>query len=170
MPKKISGLLLALIVCFGALSGCRERGMPIDEDRDFYSVEELYDGGALSRRELLSIAYYVNYDTIIWQNFFKYPLFFKPIPKDPAQLDKSTESAIAKAYTDYVNDEVKYFTFLRYYGTYGDYVVVELCESYYDYSAVVVEKKIADLVVTLGSPGHRLIAYRVVEADPAAYE
>ena len=167
MPKKISGLLLALIVCFGALSGCE--GSPKGKaEYEFYTVKELYDSGEISRQDLLTIAYYVNHGSIE-QNAEKYPEDFVPTPKTPAELDESKPKNVAKAFKDYIDKKPDY-KIGDYLGCYGNgYSVVYMLSSG-GAPDVLVDYFVDDILMFIPDPGHELIAYKAIEADPAAAE
>ncbi|MBP5193226.1 MAG: hypothetical protein J6126_00685 [Clostridia bacterium] len=159
MYKKSLGLLLALIVSFCALSGCEGQSGDYRE-YEFCTINDLYAGGVISMQEFLNIAYYVN-DGITEKNADKYPEDFVPAPKTPAEIDESElEDVIEEFLTDRTNRIVESdYVLYDNYGSYGDYVLIELLDRKHD-NAFAVSYTVFGIEIKLKSYYHCLVAYK----------
>ena len=87
----------------------------------FYSLQEAYDNGWLTREELLSIAYYYNgrygNEEIMDENY-------TPLTKTPATLDLEMDLEIRKAYVKGNIYRVDTVEIRAYCGTYGECIAV----------------------------------------------
>ena len=171
MPKKISGLLLALIVCFGALSGCE--GSPKGKAAKygnyvFYNLDELYDSGELTKDDILSIAYYLN--GINEENSYQFPEGYSPIPKTPAELGEAAEKAAAEAYTEFINYPTCDYRFLKYLGTYGEYTAVCL-DNIFGGTTAIETYYAGGVEYSVGDSGTEVVAYRINSgSDEESYD
>ncbi len=80
----ILSLIIALSLIFTACDEGKDR-----RPGTFYTAAEVYSDGKLTKNELLSLAYYVNFDSIIDENKEQYPQDFVPLPKEPKELDEA---------------------------------------------------------------------------------
>ncbi|MBP5308348.1 MAG: hypothetical protein J6Z34_04340 [Clostridia bacterium] len=123
--KKFTTLFLVFILALALFlpMGCE------NYEKKFYTLDEVYENGEITRQNLLSIIYYIN-GGIIEENKEQYPEDFVPTPKDPEELDENTERAIENAYNNQLKKENKklyadvIIEEVRYYGTYNDYICV----------------------------------------------
>lgn len=102
----------------------------IEEHGDFYSLGEVYESGEITRQDLLSMIYYY-YGYIIRENKEQYPEDFAPTPKYPAELDDETKREIENAYQNkFKKENEKLYSDViaeaEYFGTYNDYICVEI--------------------------------------------
>ena len=129
-------LIVVLIMCVGVMCACNKdddfrnprNGEP--EAGKFYTLQQAYDNGWLSKGDLRNIASYYNDG------------------KDfPEKLDVDTENRIKNAKAESLrNDEAhpileakaEDFKILRYYGTYDDLIVIILNDPYSEAPAVIV--------------------------------
>lgn len=143
MVKKIIGLMMGMLLLFllVACNTSKEDGMG-----NFYSLKEAYDKGILTQNDLKNIAYYLN-DNSDDDTFI-------PNPLSPVYLSVEVEKSIklTAVYELRTRDEnskpeatIEDITILGYYGTYNDYIVVRLSDSFSDYPDVVYEIVIDDV-------------------------
>lgn len=132
--KKMLKLLFPLFLSatiIGGLAGCKEK-LPTGS---FYTLQEAYEKGWLTKEDLMNIAYYHNggckYNEGIMSKIYE------PVPKIPAKLSEDTErkikSTAAKEYREvyHITDAVEDgFTIVSYYGTYNTCVAVMLRNAY----------------------------------------
>ena len=123
MFKKIIVLLSVLTIISTMLCGCVDNETQIKGE--LYDLNEVYENGGITRQDLLSILYYI-YDLKIDENKDKYPEDFVPTPKNPSELDKKTQDAIARLYKQQNGYSQKYAYRLRYYGKYGEYFAFKI--------------------------------------------
>lgn len=127
-----------LVIALGCFVGCDPT-----PSGTFYTLQEAYEGGLLTREELMSIAYYHNggrqYNEEIMGEEYT------PIPKEPAELSEETSLQIRNtaawelrhAETDALpNATTDGFQVQNYYGSYRGAVAVIITCSYYNYPAV----------------------------------
>ena len=91
----------------------------------FYSLQEAYDNGWLTREELLSIAYYYHgrygNEEIMDENYV-------PLPKTPETLDEEMDLEIRQAYAKGNSNRVARLEIEAYCGTYGECIAVFIYE------------------------------------------
>lgn len=135
--KKIICLGLTLIACVGGLCACNDG----DKDNvytnpqklgDFYKLEEAYEQGFISHNDLLNIAYY-NHQKYDFAEYEWNDPNFIPSLKNPETLSENTQNAIKETYAynlktqnDMNNISKDYIDIAYYYGTYNDWIVVEM--------------------------------------------
>ena len=150
--KKIKSALVAvlaaamLVAMLGCFAGCGPT-----PSGTFYTLQEAYEGGLLTREELMSIAYYHNggrqYNEEIMSEEYT------PIPKEPAELSEETSLQIRntaaweyresghESLSEAVADD---FTITEYCGTYGDCVVIMITDI-----GLTGKPGVADMAVTI---------------------
>ena len=131
---------VVLIMCVGILCACNNgddfrnpiNGEP--EAGEFYTLQEAFDNGWLSRGDLRNIAYHRTGDG--------QRKGFKPTPKNPEVLSAETELAIKEAHAanlresgtlEAVTDGV---TIIAYYGIYNEMIAVLIDAIYYAHPSV----------------------------------
>ncbi|MCM1306401.1 MAG: hypothetical protein NC037_02550 [Bacteroides sp.] len=149
MKKKLIKIIcfgLALIMSVGILCACNNdddfrnprNGEP--EAGEFYTLQQAYDNGWLSKGDLRNIAYY-------WSGGGQRK-GFKPTPKNPETLSPETELAIKEdraenlhesGTEEAVADGVK---ITNYFGTYDGLVAVFVYDNYSGYSTALTQKQI----------------------------
>ena len=117
--KKFTTLFLVFILALALFlpMGCE------NYEKKFYTLDEVYENGEITRQNLLSIIYYIN-GGIIEENKEQYPEDFVPTPKDPEKLDEQTQNMIAKVYKNEWGYKNEWQHNVFYYGTYDDYIAV----------------------------------------------
>lgn len=132
MKRTFIALVLVILSCLILFSfvACKDNGEeenPQLEETNvqstFYSLEEAYENGLISKDDLRSIAYHYNSADAETD--------FVPIPKSPESLSEETVNKIKRAYYDKVGGEnlgatVDDVYIGGYYGTYAGCVVVML--------------------------------------------
>ena len=112
------------------------------KDGGFYSLQQAYDAGWITKEDLKSIAYYHNGG--IEGNEEVMGADFDPQPKMPEAIDKMTELSIKQAYIDCYNlsgyGKPSGVTVENYYGSYNGCYAVVLDSKYIFYPAVSVNK------------------------------
>ncbi len=105
-------LLMITLVSFCFMGGCASKGVIL-------KLEEAYELGLISREELQQIADYNNR--------------IEGSPYNVTEIRKSTQKGICKAYAkflenenDWENVDVKHVRVRRFYGRYGNAVVVDM--------------------------------------------
>ena len=157
-------LSLILLGCDNATEAVYE-----EPEYEFYSLQELYHSGEISRQDLLTIAYYNNYGTTE-KNEDKYPEDFVPTPKDPDSIE---DSVIKKIDTDYTakareklteNREDFFFSLRTYIGKYGDYIVFKTEEGMVgsDVADVEVYDYVDDITLIYGDPSQGIIVCKKI--------
>ena len=134
--KKLICLLLTLLMSVGCLCACRDdKNEPPGE---FYSLEEAYEKGWISKNDLINIAYYKNGNKL-----FEEVENFTPSPKNPETLSEETENAIKETLvyiTNQDNSNTKAtkndFEIFKYYGTYNDVVAIMTINNFSRYLTV----------------------------------
>ncbi|MDE6411278.1 MAG: hypothetical protein K2L02_01925 [Clostridia bacterium] len=150
MIKKLLSISAALVMGLCLFCGCND---PEEiEDKPFYTLEEAYKYGWLSKNDLKSIAYYHNggrkgNEGVMSKNY-------TPKPKTPEVLDDATTMAIKQAYYDVHTakgylptitlDEVGF----RYYGWYNGCAVIKIGYRNMPVSDVLVEEKVGGIKVS----------------------
>lgn len=121
-----------LITAFSMLMcGCeRKHG-------EFYTLQEAYENGILTQEDLISIAYY--YHSNISPETVNGDLMgegYQPIEKEPKVLSEKTERSIKKTMISDLKNQnfsqplkLKNIVISGYYGTYKDYIAVNLAYS-----------------------------------------
>ncbi|MCM1393409.1 MAG: hypothetical protein NC179_00725 [[Eubacterium] siraeum] len=97
----------------------------------FYTLQQAYDNGWLSKNQLKSISYYhaeFERDTKMFGNY-------KPLPLNPNTLSNEVETNIKQAYLlnlqELISDgEIDGIHIRRYYGTYNNLVAVTIVDDY----------------------------------------
>jgi hypothetical protein len=156
MQKKLC-IGLILIMSFILLCGCTDE---VEKKGDFYTLQEAYDQGLLTKDALESIAYY--------QNGGSDDENFVPIPKNPEELSEETENAIKETRVyDIRNDSQEPIkkaktddvSITQYYGTYNTCVAVMLDEAYYAYDAALWDVTIGGIPFHY-KDGNRIIIWK----------
>lgn len=147
MKKNICRMIamtVVLLICAMA-AGCDPRAYG-----EFYTLDEAYELGLLTREELMSIAYYYNFGTRYNEEVMGED--YVPIPKAPEALSKRTADRISStAAYEYRFDhpaeeaEPEGFPIIEYYGTYGDCVAVMLGFLYGGFFPVAGKVFVADI-------------------------
>lgn len=122
MQKKIQILGVIIMVCLGLFCGC------VNNNGTFYNLQEAYDNGWLTQKDLQSIAFYYNGGSSDES--------FIPEPKNPEILSKKTEEQIKKTYLnvikkDFPNAKTSGISIAEYYGVYNDCIAVRIKDNYY---------------------------------------
>jgi hypothetical protein len=156
MQKKLcTGLIL--IMSFILLCGCTDK---VEKKGDFYTLQEAYDQGLLTKDALESIAYY--------QNGGSGDETFSPIPKDPEELSEDTEKAIKETRVYDKRNDGQYpikkaktddVSIAQYYGTYNTCVAVMLDEAYCGHNAALWDVTIGDVTLHYKN-GNRIIIWK----------
>lgn len=131
--KRVFILFMAFI--FGVtLVGCKTENVG-----RIHSLKEAYELKLLSKEDLESIAYYYNQ---LDNNEFI------PKPKNPESISKTNQKLIKKAYLNDVleepNKSIKKVYIYDYYGTYNNYIVIGVTDSYYCYDYLIEDEYILD--------------------------
>ena len=149
MKQRIFSIWIAvcLLVLPAVLAGCGPKTYGT-----FYTLQEAYDNGYLTREDLMSIAYYhhngreYNEETM--------PEDYAPIPKDPEELSESTSlrirsTAAADWNAEYPDDDAtaEDFWIDYYYGTYGNCVAVMMTDNFTGYNQVLHASGVADITI-----------------------
>ena len=112
------------------------------QDGEFYSLQQAYEVGWLTKEDLKSIAYYHNGG--IEGNEEVMGADFEPQPKMPKVIDKMTELSIKQTYCNNLREESNAkpsgVTIERYYGAYSNCYAVVLDSIYIDHYANVVDE------------------------------
>ena len=137
MKKLFSALLAgALLLAMGlSLTACGPQASGM-----FYSLEEAYEAGFLTRSDLISIAYFHNGGRK--QNESVMEEGYAPKPKDPQELSEEISFRIrSTAASDYRKNRTDArkamaddFTIIEYCGTYNDCVAIMLTDIYTGYT------------------------------------
>ena len=117
---RLAAVLAAALLCCG-MAGCAPQATGA-----FYTLEEAYEAGFLTREDLMSIAYYHQGSE---------DETFSPIPLCPETLGKETERGIKETHLASIREEfptadLDDVHILEYYGTYGDCVAVHVRDDY----------------------------------------
>ena len=126
---KLSGGILLGMLCMlaGILAGCAP-----EASGDFYSLQEAYEAGYLTKEEIMSIAYYHNGGRVYNEEIMSEE--YTPIPKRNVKKIRSTA---AHGYNERFPDQnaaADDFSINKYCGTYGDCVVVMMTDIYSNYT------------------------------------
>ena len=149
---KLICLTIVLIMCAGILCACNNdddfrnarNGEP--EAGEFYTLQEAYDNGWLSKGDLRNIAYYLSGSG--------QRKGFKPTPKDPEELSAATELAVKEDWAKYLREKgtenavADGVMIKNYFGTYDGLVAVFVYDSYSGYSCAMVEKSVGGVKYT----------------------
>ena len=151
---------VVLIMCVGILCACNNGDdfrNPINGEPkagEFYTLQEAFDNGWLSRYQLKSIAYHhaqVHSDPKLYGNF-------KPIAINPQNLPKNIENRIKQNYlTAFLNEvpsaSIEGIEISSYYGIYDNCIIVEMIDKYY-VSDLQIDEKIEIGGVAFYNYGH----------------
>ena len=153
MKKRIFSIWMAvcLLVLPAVLAGCGPKTYGT-----FYTLQEAYDNGYLTREDLMSIAYYKNGGRRYNESIM--PENYAPIPKDPEELSESTSlricsTAAADWNAEYPDDDAtaEDFWIDYYYGTYGNCVAVMMRDNLSGTTGVVWIGIVADVSFSYNS-------------------
>ena len=153
MKKLLAILFAALLLVAGVLgmAGCGPKTYGT-----FYTLQEAYDNGYLTREDLMSIAYYKNGGRRYNESIM--PENYAPIPKDPEELSESTSlrirsTAAADWNAEYPDDDAtaEDFWIDYYYGTYGNCVAVMMRDNLSGTTGVVWIGIVADVSFSYNS-------------------
>ena len=140
---KVICLCVVIIMCVSIFCACNNdddyrnprNGEP--EAGEFYTLQEAYDNGWLSKGDLRNIAYYYAGDG--------QRKGFKPTPKNPETLSAETELAIKEDWAqklksnndnmlpDWVSEDLENLIIKGYYGTFNGLVAIMKQEIYFTY-------------------------------------
>ena len=137
MIKKLLSIMSALVIGLCLFCGCQSNDPPKTVPKEgFYSIDEVYENGWITKEDLRDIAYYYHA-----RYGLTYDEGYEPNPKTPAILDQDT---IQKIKTRYLLDVVKMpegdldrIKISYYYGTYHGIAGVTLSTDYLNYDIVV---------------------------------
>ena len=153
MKKRIFSIWMAvcLLVLPAVLAGCGPKTYGT-----FYTLQEAYDNGYLTREDLMSIAYYKNGGRRYNESIM--PEDYAPIPKNPEELSESTSlricsTAAADWNAEYPDDDAtaEDFWIDHYYGTYGNCVAVMMRDNLSETTGVVWIGIVADVSFSYNS-------------------
>ena len=105
---------------------------------NFYSLEEAYENGWLTRDDILSIAYYYNQgaegnETLMGESY-------APEPMVPEMLDEERVNQIKRTYLNEViampEGTFEHVIIRAYYGTYHENIVIHITDDYHGYDYV----------------------------------
>ena len=122
--RKLLLLLAAVIAVTFIFAGCNSTL----GQKKCYTIEEvkgLYESGALTRQNLLDMAYNCN-GGIIDENKELYPENYVPVLFDPDSFDNKIKEKIIKAIEDELEQKVAE---IYYYGTYNDFILLRYTRS-----------------------------------------
>ena len=152
---------VVLIMCVGILCACNNGDdfrNPINGEPkagEFYTLQEAFDNGWLSRGDLRNIAYHRTGDG--------QKKGFKPTPKNPEVLSAETELAIKEAYAanlrergilEAVADGVGVN---NYFGIYNDLVTVFIYDKYSGYADVILNQTIGGIKFTYNNSNEIIV-------------
>lgn len=145
LRKNIIYIVLIIILCFFTMCSCNigdDFRNPINgepEAGEFYTLQEAFDNGWLSRGDLRNIAYHRTGDG--------QRKGFKPTPKNPEVLSVETELAIKEAHADkYIDEPLETIRIRGYYGIYNGLVAVSITGGEWDYPDVTYEVNIGGII------------------------
>lgn len=145
--KLLAGILGIILLCTGALSGCKM------EIGTFYTLQEAYDTGYLTKEDVMSIAYYHNGGRVYNEDIMNED--YTPIPKAPQELSENVSYKIRETvaldlrHSGIKNAEADGVNIVHYYGTYEDAVAVIVKHSYFGDNgdeAIDISDTIADVI------------------------
>ena len=137
--KWLTGVL-SLAVCAGVFAGCDVGSDNFGKiSGAFYTVEEAYEAGYLTREDLMSIAYYHNGGREYNENCM--PESYQPAPMQPEEIDTATANAIKDEYIeefrpDYEATREDIFID-HYYGCYNGAFAVIISDNFSDFPGVI---------------------------------
>ena len=146
--SKILCLGVILIMGLGIFCACDKD----DKLGEFYTLQEAYDNGLLSKDGLLNIAYYQN--AIYDKNNSQFDGFI-PMNITPETLSEEKDHAIRQTYLKSLQNEYSDATIddihiLAYYGEYSGCIAVRISCAYFQYLAVVCEETIGEVKFVYG--------------------
>lgn len=104
----------------------------------FYSLEEAYENGWLTRDDILSIAYYYNQGTEGNEELMGES--YAPEPMVPETLDEERVNQIKRTYLNEViampEGTFEHVIIRAYYGTYHENIVIHITDDYHGYDYV----------------------------------
>lgn len=150
--KVMIKLLKVLCIAIAAALLCGVAGCAPQASGTFYTLEEAYEAGFLTRDDLMSIAYYHNggrehNESIMDEEY-------APKPRVPQELSEEMSSKIRNtAAYDYRNDEFMNapeavaddFQIIEYCGTYNDCVAIMMTDNYTGYTGALRTDVIAEI-------------------------
>ena len=158
--KKIKIALIALFLgiamVFG-VAGCNKEPAKSPKEEEtmgtFYTLQEAYDNGWLTKADLMSIAYYHNGGQIYNEEIMSED--YEPAPKTPEILSKNVDLAIRQTLVNDLNKEYDSDSFVlnnivicAYYGTYNGGAAIRIVYSVDGETAVndvISENTVADV-------------------------
>ena len=168
--KLLAGILGMILLCAGALSGC-DNGKEQIEEGTFYSLEEAYDAGWLTKDNIMEVCYYRFGEVWLGEDLNSDSwVKYEYEPKNQQQgLDKSVENNIKNAYysihkSDFFDKEGNSLggidnLSVQYFGTYNNFCVIIMKCSLWDVGQVVTPMLLAG--VAWGETGEGFLVYRV---------
>ena len=160
MTKKITKVIcffVALIMCAGVMCACNKNDDDFRNPRngepeagEFYTLQEAYDNGWLSKGDLRNISYHKTGDG--------QRKGFRPTPKNPEMLSAETELAIKEDWAKYLmrgNSELEAVAdgiFIRaYYGIYEGLIAVYIEDMYYEFPDVICKDSVGGIEFKYGN-------------------
>ncbi len=134
--KRMAVIMGMILLCAGVLCGCDNGNNSEIGEGTFYTLQEAYNAGYLTKEEIMSIAYYHNGGRVYNEEIMSED--YKPITKTPQELSEKTVNKIkenaAHEYNSEHDPKIKAtadgFTIDQYYGTYGNSIVVIITDIY----------------------------------------
>lgn len=137
-----AAMVMGLSLCL--FGGCEDGG---DDVGSFYTLQEAYNNGLITREDLMSIAYYHSGRTY---NEESMSATYNPAPKIPEVLSDETELKIKTTAAEEYKDEhdiksaiADGFTITKYYGTYNNCTAVMVEDVYSGVVGIVWTESIA---------------------------
>lgn len=137
--KWLAGVL-SLALCAGVFAGCDVGSDNFGKiSGAFYTMEEAYEAGYLTREDLMSIAYYHNGGREYNENCM--PESYQPAPMQPEEIDMATANAIKDEYIeefrpDYEATREDIFID-HYYGCYNGAFAVIISDNFSGFPGVI---------------------------------
>lgn len=162
LRKNIIYIVLIIILCFFTMCSCNigdDFRNPINGEPEagkFYSLQEAFDNGWLSRGDLRNIAYHRTGDG--------QRKGFKPTPKNPETLSAETESAIKEYWAEQHMDDEFYSQIisLSYYGKYNG-LIVAFIKTGAQAFCVIVEEEIGGIKFQYPDGTHKIYVWKPIE-------
>ena len=139
IQKWLTGVL-SLAVCAGVFAGCDVGSDNFGKiSGAFYTVEEAYEAGYLTREDLMSIAYYHNGGREYNENCM--PESYQPAPMQPEEIDTATANAIKDEYIEEFRPDyeaTREDVFIdHYYGCYNQAFAVIISDNFSGFPGVI---------------------------------
>ena len=143
----LAGIIVAMLLCTGVLCGCEE------DIETFYTLQEAYETGYLTREDIMSIAYYHNGGRVYNEGIMSEG--YTPIPKTPQELSEDTVNKIKETAADEYNSQhdlstkatADGFTIIQYYGTYNNCIAIMMRDIYTGHADAIRTEEIAEITL-----------------------